>query len=181
MSGWGRLSIFVASLLALPALAEAHLRSNPELGKAEGTCRRDERGPAIIVTPVGLKDRAGSLKLEVYPANDDDFLADDNVLLEQGKVFRRVEVPMPASGIPELCIRVPDPGSYALSLLHDRDGNHKFGLSIDGVGFAANPRLGWSRPKAAKSSVSAGPGLTRIRIVLNYRRGLFSFGPLERQ
>lgn len=167
-------------LALLCALAPATARAGPhqELGKAEGRCRAGESGPALLVSVAGLRDRAGNLKLEVYPANDKDFLQDDKILVAQGKTFRRVEEPVPASGTPVLCVRVPAPGAYAVSLLHDRDANHKFNLSSDGVGFAGNHRLGWSKPKAAASSVAAGPGLTRVEIVMNYRQGLFSFAPI---
>ena len=166
-------------LLALPAAALAS--PHQELGKAEGRCREGEPGPALLVSALGLKDRAGNLKLEVYPANDQDFLQDDRILLEQGKTFRRVEAPVPATGSPMLCVRVPGPGRYAVSLLHDRDANHKFNLSGDGVGFADNPKLTWSKPKAAASSIVAGGGLTQVRIVINYRQGLLTFAPLERR
>lgn len=159
------------------ALAGPH----QELGKAEGRCRPGETGPALLVSAVGLKDRAGDLKLEVYPANDQDFLQDDKILIGQGKTFRRVEEPVPASGTPTLCVRVPGPGTYAVSLLHDRDANHKFNLSGDGVGFSGNHKLSWSKPKAAASSVVAGAGLTRVPIVLNYRQGLLSFAPLDQR
>jgi uncharacterized protein (DUF2141 family) len=162
-------------------LLGSHLRSSPDLGKAEGQCRPGESGPSFLVDVGGLKDRRGNLKLELYPANDDDFLEDDNILLNAGKVFRRVEIPVPPGGPVELCIRTPGPGLYTLSLLHDRDANRKFGLSIDGIGFARNPRLGFSKPKAAAASAWAGTGPTRITIVLNYRRGLFSFGPLKQK
>jgi uncharacterized protein (DUF2141 family) len=162
-------------------LLGSHLQSSPDLGKAEGQCRPGESSPSFLVDVVGLKDRRGNLKLELYPANDEDFLQDDNILLNAGKVFRRVEVPVPRAGPVELCIRTPGPGLYALSLLHDRDANHKFGLSIDGIGFAGNPHLGWFKPKAAAASARSGAGPTRIGIVLNYRRGLFSLGPLKQQ
>lgn len=161
-------------------VAAAQLPSSPSLGVAEGRCRANESGPAILVEVAGLKDRQGLLKLEAYPSNDQDFLADDNVLVMAGKVFRRVTGQAPARGRVQLCIRVPAPGAYSLSLLHDRDSNRRFGLSVDGVGFPNNPRLGLSRPRAAATRVVAGPGITRIRIVMNYRRGMFSFGPLER-
>lgn len=171
----------LASLLALlPAAAAAQVESSPNLGKEEGQCRPNEPGPAVIVTASGLKDRRGLLRAELYPDNDRDFLEDDNVLVNAGKTFRRVEVPVPAAGAVQLCIRVPGPGSYTMSLLHDRDSNRKFGLSSDGVGFPGNPRLGLSKPKAAQTHFSAGPGITYVTVVLNYRRGLFSFGPLER-
>ncbi|MFC0686383.1 hypothetical protein ACFFF8_17500, partial [Novosphingobium clariflavum] len=71
--------------MALPLLAAALIPSSPDLGKAEGQCRPNERGPAFIVEPVGLKDRTGTFKLEVYPANAQDFFADDNILVSEGK------------------------------------------------------------------------------------------------
>lgn len=149
------------------------------IGMAEGECRAGETGPAVLVTIVGLKDRSGNMRAELYPANETDFLEDDKILARANKVFRRVEMPLPASGPVLLCIRVPAPGNYAMLLLHDRDANRKFGLSSDGVGFPGNPRLGLSKPKAAVASFAAGSGLTNLSIRLNYRRGLLSFGPLK--
>ena len=160
-------------------LAGVALPSNPNLGKTEGQCRPHESGPSFLVNVEGLKDRRGQLKLELYPANDSDFLQDDNILISEGKAFARVEVPIPARGPVMLCIRAPRPGTYALSLLHDRDENRKFGISTDGIGFAGNPRLGWSKPSAAAASARVGSGPVRLSIVLNYRRGLLSFGPLR--
>jgi len=165
-------------MLALLLVAAAAIPSSPDLGKAEGRCRPGEQVSALLVDVAGLKDRRGRLKLELYPANDADFLEDDNALVAAGKTFRRVEVDVPPSGPVELCIRAPGPGTFAVSLLHDRDANRKFGLSIDGIGFAGNPRLGMSKPRAAAASVRVGVGPTRTRIVLNYRKGLMSFGPI---
>lgn len=169
--------------LAVAALtltaAAPYLPSTPDLGKAAAQCRPNEAGPAVLVLVTGLKDRQGRLKAELYPANDDDFLADDNLLIMAGKTFRRIEAPVPPSGPVQLCIRIPAPGQYALTVLHDRDSNRKFGLSTDGVGFSANPKLGLSKPKAATATFTAGAGLTTQTVRMNYRRGLFSFGPLK--
>ncbi len=161
-------------------LVAAAIASSPDLGKAEGQCHAGEPGSEFLVEVKGLKDRAGRLKLELYPSNDTDFLADDNVLVGAGKTFRRVEEPVPAAGPVMLCIRAPGPGTYSLSLLHDRNSDRKFSLSIDGIGFAGNPKLGMSKPRAAAASAQVGSGPAHISIVMNYRRGLFSFGPLER-
>jgi len=169
-------------MIAMPApLPPAQaIRSTPDLGQAEGRCRPGESGPSFLVSIEGLKDRRGLLKIEVYPDNDNDFLADDNKLIEEGKVFRRVEIATPPSGPVTLCVRVPAPGRYSVMVLHDRDANHKFGLSSDGVGFAGNPHLGWSKPHAAAASALAHDRPTPIRIVMNYRHGLFSMGPVPR-
>jgi uncharacterized protein (DUF2141 family) len=171
------------SLLLLAAAADAPVKaipSTPELGTAEGRCRPNEPGPAFLITLEGIKDRQGRVKVELYPANDEDFLQDDNKLVAAGKTFRRVEMDVPQSGPVVLCVRAPSPGDYTLSLLHDRDSNRKFGLSVDGVGFANDPKLGWSKPRYDKVTVHAGPGLTRISVTMQYRRGLFSFGPLKK-
>jgi uncharacterized protein (DUF2141 family) len=150
----------------------AGLASSPDLGRAAGHCRTPENGPAFLVDVMGLKDRAGRLKLELYPADDADFLADDNVLIVAGKPFARVEVPTPPEGPVELCIRAPREGRYALSLLHDRNADRKFQLSIDGIGFSNNPKLGWSKPAADRVAIEVGETPRRIEIVMNYRHGL---------
>jgi uncharacterized protein (DUF2141 family) len=158
-------------------LMAAALPSSPNLGIAEGRCRPNEPGPAFLVNVQGLYDRQGRIKVEVYPSNNQDFLADDNVLINAGKTFRRVDVPTPAQGPVQLCIRVPQAGAYSLMVLHDRDSNHRFGLHGDGVGFGGNPRLGLSRPSAAATRVVAGPHVSPINVVINYRRGM-AFRPL---
>ena len=165
-------------LTALVLTSAGWINTGPELGKAEGQCRPNEQGPAFLIDVVGLKDSKGLLKLEVYPSNDADFLQDDNILLNAGKVFRRVEIEAPKSRNATMCVRVPGPGTYSVTVLHDRDKNRKFGITIDGVGFASNPKLGWSKPKAAAARATAGSGVTRITIVLNYLHG-FGFSPIK--
>ncbi len=166
-------------MIATLLLAAAALRSVPTLGMAEGGCRPDEPGPAFMVTMIGLKDRQGLARVELYPANDKDFLADDNSLIAAGKPFRRAEISVPATGPVRLCVRAPAPGDYALSVMHDRDGNRKFGLSVDGIGFPGDPKLGWRKPHASEATARAGGGVTHITVRMNYRQGLFSFGPIS--
>ncbi len=173
------LPVAIVAVLAPIAGAAQPLRSTPDLGKAEAQCRPGEAGPAFMVEVAGLKDRQGKLKLEVYPANDTDFLADDNILINAGKTFRRVELPVPADPAPKLCVRLPGPGTYAVTVLHDRNVDRKFNFTLDGIGFSANPKLGLSKPKARAVAVNAGGALTPVRVVMNYRTGLLSFGPLK--
>jgi uncharacterized protein (DUF2141 family) len=174
--------LIVVSLLLLAAdAAAAHVRSTPSLGLAEGRCRPNEAGPAVLIDAIGLKDRSGVLRAELYPANEHDFLADDNALVEQGKTFRRVELVLASPGPARLCIRAPAPGAYALALIHDRDQTRGFSLLHDGIGFPGNPKLGFSRPAAAAARIVVPTGVVETQILLNYRRGLFSFGPLPRK
>lgn len=163
-----------------PSTPRSTPRSTPALGTAEARCRPHESGPALIVEIDGLKDRVGILRAELYPARDGDFLADDNVLIGQGKTFRRAVVTVPSAGPASLCLRVPAPGTYALSVVHARDGGHGFSLLHDGIGFASNPKLGHSKPHADQASVAVHEGLTTTHVVMNYRSGLFSFAPIKR-
>lgn len=166
--------------VALLLVAAAPVKPDPSLGKAEAACRTNESGPAVLVSVTGLKDRRGLVRAELYPANDGDFLADDAVLINAQKLFRRADLDLPASGPVALCLRVPAPGRYSLSVLHDRNRNLKWDKLSDGLGFGGNPKLGWSKPKALAASVTVGAGPTRTEVVMNYLSGL-KYKPLERK
>ena len=72
-----------------------------------------------------------------------------------------------------LCVRIPGPGTYAVSVLHDRNTDRKFNWKVDGIGFSGNPRLGWSKPKAHSASVRVSSGgVSKIQVVMNYKSGL---------
>ena len=78
-------SVLVAAAIVaagLPAIAAAQSRV---LGSDAAACSAG--GPAIRVNVIGLKDRTGDLKLELYPATEQDSLKDDRDLIAQGKVF----------------------------------------------------------------------------------------------
>jgi uncharacterized protein (DUF2141 family) len=134
--------------------------------------------PAIRANIVGLKDRTGELKLELYPANKDDFLKDDRDLLKEGKVFRRVRVATPGTGPVSLCISVPHPGRYALLFTHDRDGKNKFNFWTDGAGFPSNKKLGRARTEVNEATIDVPDGVATTTIVAQYLRGFSGFGPV---
>ena len=164
------LALVLTPLAASPAAAQI-------LGSDAAACAPGG-GPAILVNLVGLKDRKGGLKLELYPANDEDFLKDDNQLIREGKVFRRVRADVPRSGGIAMCIRVPRPGRYALLATHDRDMKNKFNFFQDGAGFPSNKKLGMSRPKLNEALIDVGSGVATTTIRMQYLRGVLSgFGP----
>ena len=164
-------------LLMLPLLLAAGGARAQVLGEDAAACARG--GPAILVTVVGLKDRKGELKLELYPANERDFLRDDRDLLKEGKLFRRIRVPTPATGSVQLCVRVPRPGRYALLFTHNRDGKNKFNFWSDGAGFVSTQKLGRSRPKLAQAVIDVPAGVANVTVRAQYLRGLGGFGPVK--
>ncbi|WP_343518921.1 DUF2141 domain-containing protein [Sphingomonas sp.] len=172
-----RFAVPAAILLALlvpatPAPAQS------VLGEDAVACNGGN-GAAIRVYVAGLKDRSGRLKLELYPANEDDFLKDDTKLKNEGKFFRRIWATTPASGAVTMCIKAPRPGRYALLFTHDRDGKNKFNFWRDGVGFPSNRKLGRSRPKWEEATINLGGGVTRVAIRAQYLRGFSGFAPYD--
>lgn len=136
-------------------------------------------GPAIRVVVTGLKDRTGDLRLELYPATEDDFLKDDRDLIREGKVFRRVVVDTPATGTVTLCIRVPRPGRYALFFAHNRDGRNKFNFWSDGAGIPSNQKLGRAKPPLARAIIDVPAGVVTSEIRAQYLRGFGGFSPIK--
>ena len=168
----------VLPLLVLIALPQP-VAARAVIGSDAAACTGGE-GTGILTTIVGLKDRSGELKLELYPANEQDFLRDDRELIAAGKLFRRVRAPTPPAGEIRMCMRVPRPGRYALLFTHDRDGRNKFSIWQDGAGFASNVRLGRSRPQLAAAIVDVPAGGLSVTIRAQYLHGLSGFGPMSR-
>jgi len=160
-------------MIAVAALALAA----PQLLGVEGA-RCTGGGPQVEVSVTGLKDRKGNLKLELYPANQADWIKDDRDLVAEGKPFRRVQVPTPASGAVQLCIRAPAAGRWALLFTHDRDGKNKFNVWSDGVGVVSNARIGRAKPGYNQALVDVGAGGTSVSIRAQYLKGIGGFGPL---
>ena len=162
------LFIGLMSAGAVPAVAqEAHI-----LGPHPEACAPGAPGPAVLVRTTGFKDRAGNLRVELYPPVDGDFLAHGSKLRAEGKIYERIDIPMPPAGDAEVCVVLPGPGSYAISVLHDRNANDRLDAFFDGYGFPNNPRLGFGPPKAAEATFTTQGAQTRLDVVLNYWTGL---------
>ena len=168
------------TLALFPALALAALMATPAFAQRDpidGSCDYGS-GPKLYVNVVGLKDRTGRLKLEIYPGNETDFLRDDRDIKREGKQMRRVWAQTPASGQVRLCIRAPSAGQWAVLFTHDRDGQNKFNFWKDGAGFPSNQRLGRNRPKLRQALVNIPAAGGMITVRAQYLKGLGGFGPL---
>ena len=163
----------------IPAALAALLAPFAAIAQPVGEADACVNGPGIRAEIVGMKDRDGSVKLELYPATQEDFLRDDRDLIAEGKTFRRIWVPTPRTGPVVICMRVPHPGAYAILFTHDRDGKNKFNFWTDGAGVPGNQKLGRSQPKLANARINIGNGVTTVVIRAQYLRGFPpAFGPV---
>ena len=164
------------------ALAAVVLWANPAaaelVGEDAAACRAGQ-GPAVLADIVGLKDRRGEIRFELYPANQEDFLRADYELIQEGKVFRRVRSAPPANGPVAMCLKLPAPGRYAVVFTHNRAGKDKFSVWRDGAGVARPVPMGMHSPRYEYATIDAGPGMTHVTIQVQYLRGLSGFGPVK--
>ena len=163
----------------LGSLTNAHAQPGPIVGEP-ALCRLGATAPALLVTIVGLKDRAGSLRVELYPDHDPEFLGDKNKIIASGQPFRRIIFDVPRGPGPTVaCLGIPAPGRYSLAIVHDRQNSRKFSAFVDGIGFPGDPRLGYAKPPASKAWITIAPGLNRARITLQYLHGFLQVGPVR--
>lgn len=164
-------AVLVASgVAATPVSAEL-------VGEDAAVCRGGH-GPSVLADIVGLKDRRGEIRLELYPANQEDFLRADYELIDAGKVFRRVRSAPPAAGPVSMCLKLPAPGRYAMVFTHNRAGVDKFNVWRDGAGVVKPVPMGYHQPRYEFATIDAGPGMMHVTIHVQYLRGLRGFGPV---
>jgi len=134
------------------------------------------RGPAMLVRVDGLKARTGLLRVQSYGGDPQRFF-------EKGTYLERVELPVPRAGVVEVCMPVPAPGIYAVSVRHDVAGNGR-AERTDGGGMSGNPDVSLMdvlfkrRPSPVATSVEV-RGVKLVPVTINYVQGT-SFGPIAR-
>ena len=144
------------------------------LGPHADAC--DGSKPAMLVRVEGLKSRTGVLRVQSYGGNPSRYF-------DKGSYLERVEVRTPATGPVEVCMPVPRPGLYAVSVRHDANGNGSADVSNDGGGFSGNPNLSLfdvifkRKPSPVQVQVHV-TSLTPVPVVLNYVHGT-SLGPIR--
>ncbi len=124
-------------------------------------------GPALLLSISGFKSRNGSVRVQSYGG-------DPARWFEKGAYLKRID--LPAAQADRLCLKLPRPGTYAVSVRHDVNGNGKSDRA-DGGGMSGNPDLSLldlifkRKPRPAEVQIEAGAGVTRIEILLNYVQG----------
>lgn len=168
----------VAALLATGflALMPATVQANAAvLGPQAAKCA-DDRGPAVLVEIVGLKKRAGTLRVQSYGGDTSRFF-------EKGAWLDRIDVLVPTSGTISVCVPVPRPGTYAISVRHDMNGNGKSDMA-DGGGMSGNPDISLidlmfkKKPSTREVAFAVGDRVRTITVTMNYVQG-GAFRPLK--
>jgi uncharacterized protein (DUF2141 family) len=151
------------ALAANPAAAQA------ALGPDAASCRAGSTQPAFLVNVSGFKARSGRIRVQVYNASN---------FLVKGQRVRRVDLPVTAATMP-ICVALPGPGTYAVAVRHDVDGDNEKSDWSDGGGFSRNPKISLFHLKPSFESVAVpvGRGVRSVQVIMNYRRGL-SIGPV---
>ncbi|MDF7777533.1 DUF2141 domain-containing protein [Sphingomonas sp. AOB5] len=64
------------------------------------------------------------------------------------------------------------PGTYALAVIHDENGNSKLdtmlGMPKEGFGFSRNPGIGFGPPKFKSTSFTVGTGAEQQQVRIRY-------------
>lgn len=158
----------VAALAFAPAAS-----AQAALGPDAAACASGSNRPAVLVSVNGFKNRSGRVRVQLYGSNPADFLT-------RGKKLRRIDLPVTGAGAMNVCVAVPSPGTYAIAVRHDADGNGKSGWN-DGGGFSNNPKISLFdlKPSHREVAINVGRSVKPVSVVLNYRRGV-SIGPVGR-
>jgi uncharacterized protein (DUF2141 family) len=120
-------------------------------------------GPAVMVSVRGVKQSAGKVRVQSYPATGNAWLA-------KSEWLHRIES-RASTGAMTFCVPIPSAGNYGIAVRHDVNGNGKTDISKDGGGFSNNPSINifnLGKPSVSKVSFYAGTGVTKITINLKY-------------
>lgn len=165
-----RLAVIALVLLAFPYAAtgqtsEASAQYAQVIRNDLSRCAPGS-GPSVRLQISGLRSAKGKLLVRTYKASSRDWLRAKRYLTRLDASPRR--------GRMVVCVPLPAPGSYAIAVQHDTNGNGEVDFSTDGVAMSNNPRVSSFvgipiPPSVRKTSFSAGRGVTRMTVAVRYR------------
>ena len=144
--------------LAAPSSAQEYRQ---ELRHSAAPCRGS--GPAVWINVTEVKESRGTLRIQLYPGTDSDWL-------ERGRWLNRIEVPARAGNM-QVCMPVPSSGNYAIAIRHDVNGNGRTDLRSDGGGMSNNPSINifnLGRPSIDRTRFSMGREVKSMSIRMRY-------------
>ncbi len=150
-----------AAMLAAPVAAAP-------AGSDAGRCAPGA-GPAFLVQITGLKNRQGTVRVRLFGGSPDSYFDRERALV-------RIQIPTPPGEPVHVCVPVPRPGTYALDVRHDVNGDDRTDMA-DGGGTSGNPRPSmWAvitrkKPSPTVTQVTIASGVRVVPITMLYMRG----------
>jgi uncharacterized protein (DUF2141 family) len=143
--------------------------ASPALAQPEGAAPAGCTGPAsatwLRVVVEGVRSSQGLVAITLY-ANDSS-----RFLVRHGSLY--VGRTKAVAGTTDSCIYVPKPGTYAIAVYHDENGNQKFdrnmfGLPAEAYGFSNNPGTLFGLPSFRSVRLKVDESGETIHIHLHY-------------
>lgn len=154
------------SLLLLPwLLAGIPLAQAAQVGLACDAAGVTPAMPRLFMTVGDIRKPGGDITFTLYGKDPKRFLA------HRGKIGL-IRVPVTGTSVTG-CFAVSGPGTYAVAVYDDANGNHRFdltalGLPAEAFGFSNNPTIFLAPPGFRKVAFTLEPGESRIDIRLHY-------------
>jgi uncharacterized protein (DUF2141 family) len=111
-----------------------------------------------------IKESKGTIRVQSYRGTKEDWL-------EKGKWIYRMEAPAKAGSM-SFCMPLPRPGTYAIAVRHDINGNGSTDIFADGGAMSNNPSINLfnlGKPSYKKTAFEVGSGVESISIRMRYR------------
>ena len=130
----------------------------------DGVCGPDTE-TRLDVTVTNVRSGDGNVTITLYGDDPDDFLA-------SGTKIVRHRVPAVEGATPD-CLALPGPGTYAIAVYHDEDGDRDFGRNLigmptEGYGVSNNPKIGLLPPDFEEVKFDVEEGENALSINLKY-------------
>jgi uncharacterized protein (DUF2141 family) len=132
------------------------------MSRVQAECRN--KPYSVLLTIRGTKSSKGLFTVDLHGEKTRDRF------LKYGTKLLRLWVPA-VKGSSEVCVPVPEPGIYAVSVFQDRDVNFKFnkglfGLPTEPYGVSNDPPMSFGPPNFDDSSFKVEGRLTPATITL---------------
>lgn len=156
-------TLYVFALLAVSAPSSADDAPSKLINQSgiDSICQVEAGQAALEVTVENLQTTEGQMRAQIYSSDPDEFL-------EKGKKLVRVDVPVETLEGPTICVPLPEPGTYAMVVMHDKNSNGKADFFSEGFGFSNNPKLSMAPPDGEDVMFVASAGVSKHNIELTY-------------
>ena len=133
---------------------------------AQDECTGPPSATRIFVVVEGVRSSQGLIAVTLYPDDSRRFLARRGSLYV-GRVPAR-------AGTTRACLHLPAPGTWAIAVYHDADGNRRFnrtaiGLPAEGYGFSNNAPALFGLPSFGRVRLAVPRTDMATSISLHYR------------